>query len=101
MCCLFLVLLMLGPRIFNIFWWLFQSLRWQTAFSDIFGGGLWWIWPVLGIIFLPWTTLMYVLVAPGGVVGWEWFWIGLMLIADIASYTGGVGRKRLPGYEGY
>jgi hypothetical protein len=24
-----------------------------------------------------------------------------MAVADIASYTGGIGRKRLPGYEGY
>ena len=102
MCCLFLVLLFLGPRIFNVFWWLFQPLRWQAAFTDFIGGSnLWWIWPVLGIIFLPWTTLKYVLVSPGGVVGWDWFWIILMLVGDIASYTGGTGRKRLPGYEGY
>jgi hypothetical protein len=35
------------------------------------------------------------------VTGWDWLWIGLMLVADIASYSGGIGRKRLPGYEGY
>ncbi len=101
MCCALLVLVILGPRIFNIFWWIFQPLRWQTAFSDLFSGSLWWIWPVLGIIFLPWTTLRYVIIAPGGVVGWDWFWIILMLVVDIASYTSGAGRKRLPGYEGY
>ena len=44
---------------------------------------------------------MYIFVAPGGVVGWDWLWLGIMLIADIASDSGGVGRKRLPGYEGY
>jgi hypothetical protein len=44
---------------------------------------------------------MYVLVAPGGVTGFDWVWIGLALFADIASYGGGVGRKRIPGYEGY
>ncbi len=26
---------------------------------------------------------------------------GLMLAADIASYAGGVGRKRIPNYQGY
>jgi hypothetical protein len=102
MCCAFLALVLLGPRVFGSFWWIFQPARWQSAFSSFLGGGaLWWIWPVLGIIFVPWTTIMYVIVAPGGVTGWDWFWIGLMLVADITSYSGGVGRKRLPGYEGY
>jgi len=91
----------LGPRIFGVFWWIFQPVRWQTAFSNFTGGNLWWVWPVLGIIFLPWTTIMYVIVAPGGIVSWDWLWLGLMLFADIASYSGGVGRKRIPGYEGY
>lgn len=100
MCCAFLLLVLLGPRIFGAFWWIFQPLRWEAAFRN-FAGDLWWIWPVLGIVFLPWTTLMFVLVAPGGVVGWDWLWIGLMLVADIASYTGGYGRKRISGYQGY
>ena len=101
MCCAFLTLLLLGPRIFGIFWWIFQSTRWQIAFSDFPGGSLWWVWAAAGIMFLPWTTLMFVIVAPGGVVGWDWLWIGLMLVGDIASYTGGLGRQRVPGYQGY
>ena len=100
MCCLLLMLVMLGPRIVGIFWWIFQPLRWEAAFNS-WPTSLWWIWPILGIVFLPWTTLMYILVAPGGVVGWDWLWLGIMLIADIASYGGGAGRRRLPGYEGY
>jgi hypothetical protein len=100
MCCAFLSLLLLGPRIFSAFWWIFQPGRWQAAFNN-FAGDLWWIWAMAGIIFIPWTTLMFVLVAPGGVEGWDWMWIGLMLFGDIASYTGGVGRKRVPGYQGY
>jgi hypothetical protein len=101
MCCAFLSLVILGPRIFGAFWWLFQPLRWEEAFRNFAQGDLWWIWPVLGIIFLPWTTIMFVIVAPGGIVSWDWLWLGLMLVADIASYTGGFGRKRIPGYEGY
>ena len=100
MCCVFLSLLLLGPRIFNVFWWIFQPVRWQAAFTS-WAGNLWWIWPVLGIIFLPWTTLMYVLVAPGGVIGWDWFWIAIMAVFDILSYGSGAGRKRIPGYQGY
>lgn len=57
--------------------------------------------PILGIIFLPWTTIIYVIVAPGGVVGFDRLWLGLMLVADILWYTGGGFRKRIPGYEGY
>jgi hypothetical protein len=43
---------------------------------------------------------MYVIVAPGGVVGFDWVWIILMFIADIASYSGGAygNRDRMPGY---
>ena len=60
-----------------------------------------WIWPILGIVLLPWTTIMYFIVTPGGMIGWDWFWVGLMLIADIASYASGYGRDRIPYYEGY
>ncbi len=53
-----------------------------------------------GLLFLPWTTLMYVLVSPGGVVGIDWLWIGLAVVADIASYSGSAygNRDRIPGY---
>ncbi len=99
MCCAFLTLLLLGPRVVGAFWWLFQPLRWQVAFGN--WGGLWWIWPLLGLVFIPWTTIMFVIVSPGGVNGWDWLWVGLMLLGDIASYAGGYGRKQIPGYEGY
>lgn len=101
MCCALLSLVLVGPRIFGAFWWIFQPMRWELAFREFLGGNIWWLWPILGLIFLPWATLMYVIVAPGGMTGWDWFWVGLMAILDILSYTGGVGRKRIPGYEGY
>lgn len=82
-------------------WWLIQPARWTLAFQGWAGGSLWWIWPVLGIIFLPWTTIMFVLVSPLGVTGWDWLWLGLALAADIAWYAGGAGRKQIPSYQGY
>ena len=102
MCCAFLMLVLLGPRIVGVFWWIFQPLRWQSAFSSFLGGGnLWWIWPVLGIVFLPWTTIMYVIVAPGGIDSWDWL---------VARTDAGGGHccltavepavNVLPGYEG-
>jgi len=41
----------------------------------------------LGLIFLPWTTLAYLFVAPGGIIGFKWILIILGLMADIASYS--------------
>jgi hypothetical protein len=42
--------------------------------------------PIIGILFLPWTTIMYVLVFPGGIEGLDWLWLGIGLAVDIASY---------------
>lgn len=82
MCCFFTILLFLGPRFAGIVWWLIQPVRWSLAFDT-------YIFPILGIIFVPWTTLMYVIVAPGGLTGLEWVFVGLMLVFDIGSYVGG------------
>lgn len=92
MCCFFTILVFLGPRFAAIVWWLVTPLRWVgdtvvSAFNSI-------IWPILGIIFLPWTTLMYVIVAPGGLLGFDWLWIALAVVADIASYGGGAFGNR-------
>ena len=94
MCCIFASLVLLGPRIVAGLWWLLRPAFWQTAFST-------WIWPLLGLILLPWTTLMYVLVFAGGVTGIEWLFIGMAVFADIASYGGSAygNRDRIPGYN--
>lgn len=93
MCCFFTVLVFLGPRVAGVIWWLAQPLRWQTAFNNS------WLWPVLGLVFLPWLTLMYVIVAPGGIVGFDWLWLGLALVSDIVSYGGGgYGNRNRLGY---
>ena len=100
MCCAFLVLVTLGPRFFGAVWWLIQPVRWQTAFNS-WPTGLWWIWPVAGLLFVPWLTIMYVIVSPGGVSGFDWLWLGLAVAADVASYGTSARRKSLPGYSGY
>ena len=43
---------------------------------------------------------MYVLVAPGGVVGFDWVWLGLAIFGDVGMYAGGGygNRDRVPGY---
>jgi hypothetical protein len=61
-----------------------------------FNGG--WVLPVLGIIFLPWTTALYTV---GYILGNDaapWGWLGLMigLFMDVALHAGSasMGRRR-------
>jgi hypothetical protein len=82
MCCLFTTLLFLGPRAGILVWWLMSPARWNLAFQSF-------IWPLLGFLFLPWTTLMYVIIFPGGITGFDWIWLGLGVLADIGMYAGG------------
>jgi hypothetical protein len=51
---------------------------------------------LLGIIFLPLTRLLYVILwntGGRGVTGWEWIFVVFALFGDLASY-GGFGRQR-------
>jgi len=80
MCCLFASLMLFGPRFAILIWWLLDSARWQLAFSNFFV-------PLVGFLFLPWTTLMYVAVAPGGIVFFDWIILGLGLLVDLAGYS--------------
>jgi hypothetical protein len=82
MCCFFTSLVLLGPRVAILIWGLAQPARWELAFSTF-------VWPLLGFIFLPWTTLMYVAVAPAGVTGLDWLWMVLAILVDLGSYSGG------------
>jgi len=52
-----------------------------------FQGG--WLLPLLGIIFLPITTLAYVLVysISGSVTGWGWLWVVLAFLLDLAAHS--------------
>ena len=92
--CLFFIILFAGPRLGILFWWLIEPSRWDAAFS-------FYLWPFLGFFFLPWSTLMFVAVAPfGNVAGWDWFWLALAVFADFSSYASGgySNRNRIPGY---
>jgi len=92
MCCFFTALVVFGPRLVILLWWLIRPAYYSTVFQT-------WIWPLVGLIFLPWLTLMYLIVAPGGIVGFDWVWLGLALAADIASYGASYNkRSSVPGY---
>lgn len=82
MCCVVTALFFLGPRVAILFWWLLEPNRWAATFPTF-------LWPLLGFIFLPWATLAYVVVAPGGVTGFDWIILGLGLLIDIGGWAGG------------
>ena len=53
--CLFALMAGFAPRIAVFVVWLARP----TMFSAAFNGS--WFWPLLGVIFLPFTTIMYVI----------------------------------------
>jgi hypothetical protein len=74
-----------APRFILILAWIF-SARWPL----VWGGDI--LLPLLGILVLPYTTIMYMLawqptVAGGGVEGVEWLWVLLGLFLDLWKYT--------------
>ena len=88
--CAFLILIFTGPRVLIALWWLFQPSRWDAAFSSV-------IFPILGFVLLPWTTLMWVAVAPfGNVAGTDWLWLAIAFMGDLFSGAGGILRRPVP-----
>jgi len=91
MCCGLAVLAFLGPRAAILFWWLLRPMYFSDTFTTI-------LWPLVGFLFLPWLTLMYLIVAPGGISGFDLVFLGLALFFDISSYGGSVygNKNKLP-----
>ncbi len=87
-CCLFAVLLAGAPRLAFLLWWIVQPHRMQLTFGTF-------IWPLVGLIFVPWTTIMYVLVYPGGINGLDWLWLGLALAIDVSTYAGNYRARQM------
>jgi hypothetical protein len=80
MCCLALTAGFIGPRVALFIWWIFGD-KVDAAFST-------WAWPLLGLIFLPWTTLAYVIAwQPGGIHGnLDILLIAVGVTLDILTY---------------
>jgi hypothetical protein len=83
--CFIALFALIGPRIALIFTWIFSGMIGRAIDS-------FWV-ALLGFLFLPWTTLAYVvfydLGAGFGVEGLEWFLVGLAFFIDMASWFGG------------
>jgi hypothetical protein len=87
MCCLLIIASLLGPRLAILVWYLANPARWRLTFDT-------WVWPLMGSLVLPWTTLAYVLVAPRGIEGVEIVVILLAALIDLSSLGGGYSRRK-------
>jgi hypothetical protein len=87
--CLFAMLAATFPRVALLLIWAFTE--WVTL---VFGGQ--WLWPLLGLIFLPFTTLMYVLVSlpVGGINFGGWLLVGLAVFMDVAHWSQLLANRR-------
>ena len=85
--CLLLALLFAGPRLVIFIWYFAEPARWAAAFSSAFV-------PIVGFLIFPWTTIMYMLVSPLGVEGFDWLWLALAVVADIGSLSSGAWKGR-------
>lgn len=75
-----------APRLVLILAWIF-SARWPVVWQGDF------LMPLLGILLLPYTTIMYLLVwspavgGGGNIEGWDWMWIILGLFLDLMKWS--------------
>jgi hypothetical protein len=81
-CCLFAIILAGAPRFALVVWWFLQTRYVNAAFSNL-------LFAILGFIFLPWTTLMWVFVYPGGISTVNWIFLALAFAVDMGTYFGG------------
>jgi hypothetical protein len=87
--CLFAIFAGLFPRLALFIVWVARPALVAAAFNTS-------LVPLLGIIFLPFATLMYVILyTPGfGLAPWEWFWVVLAGVFDLAHVVAGIARRR-------
>jgi hypothetical protein len=87
MCCMLAALSVFGPRLAFLVYWLipYGQLKITAAFNG-------WVVPLLGLIFMPWTTFVYSMVFP--VFGFDWFWLALAIVADLGAYGASAARRK-------
>ncbi len=78
---------LIGPRFGILLWWLLDQDRWRATFSSF------WI-AAIGFFFAPWTTIFYMVTFPGGIEGFDWIILGIGVVLDFGSYSGGVFSRR-------
>ena len=93
MCCFTTIFLVLASRIAIVVWWLIDPQRFTLAVEALkLPGSITlptWVWSLLGFLLLPWTTLAFLFVFPGGIVGYEWIVLVVALLFDLSGHGGG------------
>jgi hypothetical protein len=81
--CLLVVLGLMTPRVVMVLLWLFTNYL-SRAFHTF-------LWPLLGFVFLPSTTLAYAVAknSLGGIRGWGLFVLILGVLVDFGLLGGG------------
>ena len=76
--CLLAIMSAFAPRLVFLIIWIARPVYIDSVFDTF-------IFPLLGLIFLPFTTLMWVLLdaPPVGVHGLDWLWIAIAVVLDL------------------
>ena len=95
-CCLGVLLLGGAPRIALAIWWFLDPARIAATFANwpVTAGSITapqWVWPLAGLLLLPWTTIAFVFVSPGGITTIEWVILAVAFLLDLSTH-GGSGR---------
>jgi hypothetical protein len=86
--CLIAATAAVAPRVFLVLAWLVSD-RWVRVWGGEF------LVPLLGILFLPYTTIMYYLVwTPNGIEGFAWMWIVLGLVLDVTHWAHVIANRK-------
>lgn len=83
-CFIVILLLLFSPRVAGVIFWLFTNW-FDKAYQT-------WYWPLLGWLFLPWTTLAYMwanLATDGNISGGWIFLIVFAALIDIGAEAKG------------
>jgi hypothetical protein len=86
--CLVVIVAGFFPRAALVIVWIATDLV-DRAFST-------WVIPLLGLIFLPFTTLVYALAwAPGVHLGnGRWIWVAIAFVIELMGYAGSARTNR-------
>ena len=87
--CLFVLMAGIFPRLALFIVWIARPERVDAAFDSF-------IWPLLGLIFLPFATLIYVILRQvGGLSGWDWFWGAIAALFDLGHWGASAAQRRV------
>ena len=103
-CCLLAALVLGAPRLGLVIWWFADPSRLSATFPAwSFGATLpvpGWALPALGFFILPWTTVAYVFVAPGGLSLFDCVILVIAFMIDLSAHGGGgVAYRRRRGQD--